>query len=188
MYTPSEHTSRRENIRYMLTCVVVASHRAPFTGFFGSLQYLCPQHTVMTTNAMQSAEDVRTHPMFNALVCLPITGPYVRVNSVQAVVASQEIGKDGFFSASYDNTETDLTNPLHHLMKTVLLECAVDNPTSADPFVSEVDSCHSCLPASGAKLQLGVCIFRAVLYSHSLARAHTRTQMRTRAPVYRPGR
>jgi len=159
----------------MLTRGVVASHRAPFTGFFGSLQYLCPYHTVMTTNTLQSAADARIHPMFNALVCLPITGPYVRFNSVQAVVASREIGKDGFFSASYANTETDLTNPLHHLMKTVLLECAEDNPSPTGPFVSEVDSCHSCSPGSGAKLQLGAGISRAVLYSRTLAHTHTRT-------------
>jgi hypothetical protein len=93
--------------------------------------------------------------MFNALACSPITGPYIRFNSAQTVVASKEIGKDGFFSASYTNTETDLTNPLHHLIWTVLLECAQYNPLSNAPFVSEVDTCHACSQESGAKLQLG---------------------------------
>ena len=130
----------------------------PITGFFGLFQYMCPANTILTANHAQAYEDTQQHVLHNALVCTGIPGAYQLVNTVQSVVVSKVIGKEGFVSGWYGSMRVNLRIATNHLIWNVFIECASFEQQNSDfngKFFSEPETCHQCIAENGAKLQLG---------------------------------
>ena len=119
---------------------------------------MCPPNTILTANHAQAYNDTQQHVLHSALVCNGIPSPYRLVNTVQSVVVSKVIGKEGFVSGWYGSPRVNLRIATNHLLWNVYIECAGFEQQNADrnsTFFSEPETCHQCIAENGAKLQLG---------------------------------